>query len=87
MDRLRPRQFVRVVQYLALVQLDNKWSDHLRGMNLLKESTFMRKYEGRDVLEVYKSEGADLFAAMLADAKRSTVYSLFAYQPGKGKGK
>jgi len=82
-DALRPRQFARVAQYLALVQLDNNWADHLGRMNLLKESVVMRKYMGRDVLEEYVTEGAELFKDLLASARRSTVYSLFTYAPVK----
>ena len=80
LDGVRVRQFARVAQYLALVQHDNQWSDHLRGMNYLKESVVMRKYMGRDVLQEYLSEGAALFEAFLGNARRGTVYSLFAYQ-------
>ena len=68
---------------MALVQLDNNWADHLGRMNLLKESVVMRKYMGRDVLEEYVTEGAELFKDLLASARRSTVYSLFTYAPVK----
>jgi len=80
LDAVRPRQLARVGQYLALVQWDNNWSEHLRRMNYLKESVVMRKYMGRDPLQEYMSEGAELFTEFLDTSRRSTVYSLFAYQ-------
>jgi preprotein translocase subunit SecA len=82
-DAIRERQFVRVAQYLALVQIDNGWSEHLKNMNYLKESVVLRRYQGRDVLQEYITEGAELFEEFLAQARRSTVYSLFAYQTPK----
>ena len=81
-EALGAGHFVRVAQYLALVQLDNGWSEHIRGMNFLKESVVLRRYQGRDVLQEYITEGADLFEDFLSQARRSTVYSLFSYSHG-----
>ena len=82
-DSLRDRQFIRVAQYLALVQVDNGWSEHLRNMNYLKESVVLRRYQGRDVLQEYITDSAVLFEDFLNTARRNAVYSLFAYQTPK----
>lgn len=74
-------QFARVAKYLTLVQIDNNWSEHLRNMNFLKESVILRKYQGRDVLQEYVTEGVTMFQAFLANARRGTTFSLFMYQP------
>uniref|UniRef100_A0A7S2CRF3 SecA family profile domain-containing protein n=1 Tax=Florenciella parvula TaxID=236787 RepID=A0A7S2CRF3_9STRA len=78
-DAWRPGQFARVAKYLSLVQIDNNWSDHLKNMNFLKESVILRKYQGRDVLQEYVTEGVGMFETFLANSRRSTVFSLMAY--------
>jgi len=81
LESVRPRQFAKVAQYLALVQVDNNWSEHLQRMNLLKETVVVAaNYMQRDVLQEYIREGSAIYETFLATTKRSTVYSLFAYQ-------
>lgn len=80
LDAFRPGQFTRVAKYLGLLQFDNCWCDHLKNMNLLKETVMVRKYSGRDVLQEYVGEGAKLFGELLGNCRRNTVFSLFAYQ-------
>lgn len=65
---------------LSLYQLDNGWSEHLRGMGYLKEAVVMRKYLGRDPLQEYVTEAKPLFQSFLDASRRNTAYSLFAYQ-------
>jgi len=48
-------------------------------MNFLKESVILRKYQGRDVLQEYVTEGVGMFETFLANSRRSTVFSLMAY--------
>lgn len=86
LDQSRPSLFAKTAQYLSLVQLDNNWAQHLKNMNYLKESVVLRKYQGRDVLQEYVTDGLALFENFLATARRDTVYSLFVYEPGAQKG-
>jgi preprotein translocase subunit SecA len=44
----------RSSNYITLVSMDNAWSDHLQGMENLKESVLLLKYQGRDTIAEYQ---------------------------------
>ncbi|MDZ7765042.1 MAG: hypothetical protein U5K00_11520 [Melioribacteraceae bacterium] len=47
----------RLERYAVLSVLDNKWKEHLREMDDLKEGIGLRAYGQKDPLIEYKSEG------------------------------
>lgn len=67
----------RSVNYIALVTLDNAWSDHLQAMENLKESVVLRKYQGRDPVAEYQNEAFDKFKGLEDTMRFNAVFSLW----------
>lgn len=70
-------------RYLYLVQVDNLWQAHMKEMDYLKEFVGLRSYGQDDPLQVYQTEGFELFQAMLAGVRRNSVYSFYQYNPNQ----
>ena len=58
---------------IILFQIDEHWKSHLRDMDDLKQSVQTASYEQKDPVVVYKLEGYNLFASMLADLNRDVL--------------
>jgi preprotein translocase subunit SecA len=56
----------RITNFFMLRTIDQKWMDHLRGMDALRAGIGLRGYAQKDPKNEYKSEGFDLFHKMLA---------------------
>ncbi|MEE2752377.1 MAG: preprotein translocase subunit SecA [Candidatus Latescibacterota bacterium] len=70
----RLRQIERMV-YLSII--DEKWKEHLREMDDLKEGIGLRGYGQKDPLLEYKREGFQMFVELLSEINRETVKTLF----------
>ena len=70
----RLREIERMV-YLGVI--DEKWKDHLREMDDLKEGIALRGYGQRDPLVEYKREGFQMFLSLLEEINRETLKTLF----------
>jgi preprotein translocase subunit SecA len=68
------RQVERMV-YLSV--FDEKWKEHLREMDDLKEGIGLRSYGQKNPLIEYKREGYEMFVALLDDINRETLRMLF----------
>ncbi len=62
-------------QYLQAI--DNKWLDHLEGMEALREAVYLRSYAQKNPLVEYKLEGFDIFEKMIEDIRRLIATRLF----------
>jgi preprotein translocase subunit SecA len=62
---------------IALQNIDQKWKDHLLGMDHLKEGVSLRGYAQKDPLLEYKKEGFNLFNEMLWNIKLNAIQQLF----------
>ena len=51
--------------------IDNRWLDHLEGMEALREAVYLRSYAQKNPLVEYKLEGFDIFEKMIEDIRRS----------------
>jgi len=67
-------------RFVILRTIDEKWKDHLYGMDQIREGINLRAYGQKNPLLEYKSEGFQLFQAMIADLNRTTVQRLFRTQ-------
>jgi preprotein translocase subunit SecA len=72
-----PHSLSRSSSYIALVTMDNAWSDHLQSMENLKESVVLRKYQGRDPLSEYRNEAFQLFQGLEDTMRFNAVFSLW----------
>ena len=70
----RMRDIERMV-YLGVT--DDKWKDHLREMDDLKEGIGLRGYGQKDPLIEYKREGFQMFVDLLDEINRETLKTLF----------
>ena len=70
----RMRQIERMI-YLSV--FDEKWKEHLREMDDLKEGIGLRGYGQKNPLIEYKREGYEMFVALLEDINRETLRLLF----------
>jgi preprotein translocase subunit SecA len=70
----RMREIERMV-YLGVV--DDKWKDHLREMDDLKEGIGLRGYGQKDPLVEYKREGYQIFVDLLDEINRETLKTLY----------
>ncbi len=62
---------------LTLVIIDEKWKEHLRDMDDLKQSVQSATYEQKDPLLIYKFESFNLFSQMLETLSKDVLAFLF----------
>ncbi len=55
----------QIERQVMLSVLDNKWREHLFEMDYLQEGINLRAFAGTDPLVAYKTEGYNMFSAML----------------------
>ena len=67
---------------ITLWQIDEKWKEHLRDMDDLKQSVQNATYEQKDPLLIYKFESFNLFSQMLEDLNKGVLsFLLRAFIP------
>ncbi|MFC1660098.1 preprotein translocase subunit SecA [Gemmatimonadota bacterium] len=66
----------RVMGWIMLSTLDDKWKDHLYDLDHLKASIGFRGWGQKDPLVEYKKEAYEMFVDLMTDIRR-TVSSLF----------
>jgi len=76
-DGRAPGSLARSANYIALVSMDNAWSDHLQNMENLKENVFLRKYQNLDPADEYKRESLAMFEGLLDKMRLNTIFSLW----------
>ncbi len=69
----------QIERYAMLSVIDDKWKEHLREMDDLKEGINFRAYGQKDPLIEYKKDGFDLFVAMLEDISREVINFVFKF--------
>ena len=80
-ESLVPEDFMRGFErYVILRTIDEKWKDHLYGMDQLREGINLRAYGQKNPLLEYKSEGFHMFQEMIADMNAQTIQRLFRTQ-------
>jgi len=74
--------FMRQLEKVAVLQtIDEKWKEHLRVMDNLKEGIHLRSYGQKDPLLEYKKEAFDLFQGLVFEINKQTVNFAFRYFP------
>ena len=67
---------------ITLWRIDEKWKEHLRDMDDLKQSVQNATYEQKDPLLIYKFESFNLFSQMLEDLNKEVLsFLLRAFIP------
>jgi preprotein translocase subunit SecA len=65
------------IRFQYLQAIDNKWLDHLEGMEALREAVYLRSYAQKNPLVEYKLEGFDIFERMIEEIRRTIATRLF----------
>ncbi len=75
-------EFMSRLERVAFLQtIDEKWRDHLRSMDELKEGIGLRGYAQKNPLVEYKTEAFGLFQELIKEINRDTVSFAFKYYP------
>ncbi|HEY3250937.1 MAG TPA: preprotein translocase subunit SecA, partial [Ignavibacteria bacterium] len=69
----------QIERFAMLSVIDDKWKEHLREMDDLKEGINFRAYGQKDPLIEYKKDGFDLFAQMLEDISVDVINFVFKF--------
>ncbi|MCA8960732.1 MAG: preprotein translocase subunit SecA [Planctomycetes bacterium] len=68
-----PQIFEKLLHYILLQTIDDKWKDHLHAMDQLRHGIGMRSYGQMDPKLEYKREGYQMFSMMLQALKEDTT--------------
>ena len=71
----------RLERYAVLSVIDEKWKEHLREMDDLKEGIGLRAYGQKDPLVEYKSESFKLFVTLLEELRDEIISFCFKFFP------
>jgi preprotein translocase subunit SecA len=71
----------RLERYAVLSVIDEKWKEHLREMDDLKEGIGLRAYGQKDPLIEYKGEAFHLFVSLLTQIRNDVVSFCFKFWP------
>jgi len=73
----RMREVERVI---LLRNVDEKWMDHIDAMHELRRGIGMRAYGHVDPVNAYKTEGFEMFDAMVDDIRQDTVRNMYTFR-------
>ena len=80
-EMLGSELMARLERYAVLSVLDDKWKEHLREMDDLKEGIGLRAYGQKDPLLEYKAESFKLFLSLLNTIRNEVVSFCFKFFP------
>ena len=69
----------QIERFAMLSVIDDKWKEHLREMDDLKEGINFRAYGQKDPLIEYKKDGFELFVQMLEDISMDVINFVFKF--------
>ncbi len=78
-ERYGAELMAQVERFAMLSVIDEKWKEHLREMDDLKEGINFRAYGQKDPLVEYKTDGFKIFAEMLDSIGTDVVNFLFKF--------
>lgn len=80
-EMLGKQYMANLEKYAVLQTIDDKWKEHLRMMDEIKEGINLRAYGQKDPLLEYKSEAVNQFKSLLEEIAISSVSIAFKYFP------
>ncbi len=80
-EMLGSELMARLERYAVLSVIDEKWKEHLREMDDLKEGIGLRAYGQKDPLLEYKAEAFNLFLALLEQIRNEVISFVFKFFP------
>jgi preprotein translocase subunit SecA len=80
-DQVGPDAMAGLERYATLQVIDDRWKEHLREMDDLKEGIGLRAYGQKDPLIEYKQEGYRMFQDMLTLTRDGILELVFKLYP------
>lgn len=80
-EMLSSELMAKLERFAVLSVIDEKWKEHLREMDDLKEGIGLRAYGQKDPLLEYKGEAFNLFLALLDQIRNDVVSFCFKFFP------
>ncbi len=80
-DTLGSEFLAKIEQVAVLQTIDDKWREHLREMDDLKEGIHLRSYGQKDPLLEYKHEAFELFKGLIKEMNKESVSMAFKFFP------
>jgi preprotein translocase subunit SecA len=80
-DMLGSEIMAKIERFAFLSVIDNKWKEHLREMDDLKEGIGLRAYAQKDPLVEYKTEAFQLFSNLLDQVRDESIQYSFKFFP------
>jgi preprotein translocase subunit SecA len=84
-EKLGSELIARIEKMVVLQVIDEKWKDHLREMDDLKEGIHLRAYGQKDPLVEYKTEGFRMFMELLDLINTEIVTTVFRLFPAQAQ--
>jgi len=72
----------KVMSYILLTVIDDKWKDHLYDLDHLKASIGFRGWGQKDPLVEYKKDAFDMFVDLMTDLRGAVARNFFRAQVG-----
>jgi len=72
--------FLYFSRHFMLEEIDQRWIEHLRNMEALREGIYLRGYGQKDPKQEYKKEGFEIFGGMMVNISRNVCEKLFHVQ-------
>jgi preprotein translocase subunit SecA len=76
-ESIDEKLFDQFQKWVVLRTIDEKWREHLAGMDQLREGIGLRAYGQKNPLIEYKQEGFGMFAEMMVDTNQETMKRIF----------
>jgi preprotein translocase subunit SecA len=80
-EKLGTEIVAKIEKMVVLQVIDEKWKDHLREMDDLKEGIHLRAYGQKDPLVEYKTEGFRMFMELLDQMNTEIITTVFKLFP------
>jgi len=80
-ESLGPEIMAKIEKMVVLQIIDDRWKDHLREMDDLKEGIHLRAYGQKDPLVEYKTEAFRMFMELLEQMNTEIVTTVFKLFP------
>jgi preprotein translocase subunit SecA len=72
--------FLYFARHFMLEEIDQRWIEHLKNMEALREGIYLRGYGQKDPKQEYKKEGFAIFGEMMTNISRNVCEKLFHIQ-------
>ena len=80
-EQLSSDFMAQLERYAVLSVIDDKWREHLRDMDDLKEGIYLRAYGQKDPLVEYKREAFNLFQQMIGEINTEVISFVYRTYP------